>query len=290
MSDFLASVREGDRTAYLATLFAPEPIRPALFALAAYGLELKRIVSNAVDPLAAEVRLQWWRDAIRNEGYGADAPVPLVMALREAMDAYTWPADTLCAISEGRIHDLYADPFPDTDAFDGYAGEVFAAPLQLAALAFGIHRLGMADGAQAARSAATAAGYGGIALAAADAAEREAVRIRAGRTHIPLSLWQSAGIGDIAPWLSKARPPTETPAAIAKLVAHGLAADAGMREAIAALTPVLRGALLPAMTARRRLKAVMRRPMAPSTPGPLTIQWTLWRSARAFNKDVRPSG
>ncbi|WMS42406.1 squalene/phytoene synthase family protein [Acuticoccus sp. MNP-M23] len=278
--DFAADVRTGDRTQYLATLFAPESARPALYALAAYRLELARIVARARDPLAAEVRLQWWRDAIRNEGFGEGAPVPLVLALRDGMARYGWPAETLAAMSEARIHDLYADPFEDTDGFDGFAGEAFAAPLQLAAMAHAIAHHGEEAGFAAARTAAGAAGHGGVALAAADAALGEAQRLGAGRTHIPATLWQAAGVANIAAHIEAGTVPDALPAAVRAIVDHGEAADAAFRGALKGADPAVRAALLPAFTARPALAAARKRPAAPRMPGPLGVQWTLWRAAR----------
>jgi len=282
--EFADDVRTGDRTTYLAILFAPEAARPALFALAAYALELGRIVARAREPLAAEVRLQWWRDAIRNEGFGADAPVPLVRALREGMARYGWPADTLAAMSEARIHDLYADPFADTDGFDGFAGEAFAAPLQLAAMACAIAVHGDDAGFAAARTAAGAAGHGGVALAAADAAQGEARRLAAGRTHIPATVWQAAGVADIRAHIEAGTVPVELPAAVTAIAAHGEAADRAFRAAAGGADPAVRPALLTAFTARRALAAARKHPEAPREPGPLATQWTLWRAARSLRK------
>ena len=104
---FADEIRTHDRTAFLATLFAPEAARPALLALAAYRIELRRIVERARDPLAAEIRLQWWRDALT--GAGEAGGVPIAVALQEAAARCRWPAETLAAISEAHIYDLYAD-------------------------------------------------------------------------------------------------------------------------------------------------------------------------------------
>ncbi|MEM0906604.1 MAG: squalene/phytoene synthase family protein [Pseudomonadota bacterium] len=285
--DHLGELRTADRTAYLTQLFAPAPLRPALCALALFGIELDRIVQRAKEPLAAEVRLQWWRDAIANEGYGAHSGVPLVNALRSAMGEYAWPADTLGAMSEARIHDLYADPFPNSDAFDGYAGEVFATPLQLSAIAHGVLAYGLLDGPQHARSAATAAGYGGVALAAASAAVKEPARLAAGRTHIPLSIWTAAGVETIQDHLSAHTPPPQTEEAIGQLVAHGLRADAALQEALRAVPGDLAGALLPALSAGDTLRAAAARPLSPRLPGPLATQWRLWRAARRLRSITR---
>ncbi|MEM7692877.1 MAG: squalene/phytoene synthase family protein [Pseudomonadota bacterium] len=270
MSAFAATVRAADRTAYLATLFAPEVARPALLALAAYGLELTRIVTRANDPVAAEIRLQWWRDAIRNEGFGEGAGVPLVTALREAANRFAWPLDTLCTISEGRIHDLYADPFADFDAFDGYAGEVFGAPLQLGAMAVSIARLGEASGLAAARTAASAAGYGGVVLCTQDALHGEAARLLVGRTHGPQTAWQSAGVADLPARLNAG---AGAPPPLAALRDHGQRAADAFWRAADATAPEARSALILAGAATRGLSRC-------APPGPFRAQLRLWRAAR----------
>ncbi|MEM8853919.1 MAG: squalene/phytoene synthase family protein [Pseudomonadota bacterium] len=273
--DIAQAVREGDRALYLSHLFAPETVRPELFALAAYQIELKRIVERAREPLAAEVRLQWWRDALRNEGFGAGGGVDLVEALRAAITRFGWPVDALASMSEGRIHDLYADPFADLDAFDGYAGETRAVPLQLAAIAMSV---AAGEGADLARQAATAAGYGGVALAAADAAIGAPAALSRQRTLLPLNLWPSAEA------LREAvEGGTMTPAAVEAvraLAQHGLTADDRMRALIAEVPESARAALLPAFLARAPLEAAVRQPQNVASPGPIRTQWTLWRAAQ----------
>jgi len=282
--EFAGVLRRADRTRYLAALFAPESVRPALHALGLYAVELERIVRRARDPVAAEVRLQWWRDAVADRGYGAGATVPLVRALREAMGRYAWPPETLAAMSEARIHDLYADPFADTDAFDGYAGEAHAAPLQLAAMALAMDALGEEDGIAAARSAAVAAGHGGVALAAADTVLAERERLAAGRTHIPLSLWREAGARAPQDDLAEGREPEGLGRAVTLMAAHGAEADEATRTAAAGVAPAARPALLPAFTAQPVLRSAAARPLSPRAPGPLATQWRLWRAARVLSR------
>ncbi len=62
-----ALVREGDPDRYLATLFAPAAARPHLFALYAFSLTVARVREAASNPMAGEIRLQWWRDALQGE-------------------------------------------------------------------------------------------------------------------------------------------------------------------------------------------------------------------------------
>jgi 15-cis-phytoene synthase len=57
-------VRESDKDRFLATLFAPAAHRPALFSLYAFGIEIAQVAARVKEPLAGEIRLQWWRDAV----------------------------------------------------------------------------------------------------------------------------------------------------------------------------------------------------------------------------------
>jgi phytoene synthase len=282
--DFAAEVRARDRTAFLGTLFAPEAVRPALLALAAYRLECRRIVETVSDPMAAEIRLQWWRDAIRNQGYGEGGGVPLVEALREGILQYGWPADALCSVSEAHIHDLYADPFETWDDFDGYAGEGFGTPVQLAAMALCVHALGDQMGQAAARTAATAAGYAGVAEAAADAALYFVPRFLRARTGVPAAAFREATGREVREALERGKVPETAAGAVQALVEHGAWADGEMRAALPSVAAEAKAAFLPALAARASLEAVRRAPLSPRAPGALKVQWTLWREARRLAK------
>lgn len=278
------SVRAGDRIHYLATLFAPASVRSALLALGAYRLELDRIVRTARDPVAAEIRLQWWRDAIADRGFGEGAGVALVVALRAGMQRYGWPQEVLCAVSEARIHDLYADPFADWTAFDGYADESRGALVRMAAMALAVEALGPEAGAAAAAGAAGAAGHAGVALAAADRAPTVAMRLAAGRAVVPVAVWRRETGRELVDDLAAGRATQGAEAAVAALVAHARAADAAMRRELAAVAPQVQAAFLPALTARRHLDAAARVPLAPRSPSPWRLQLALWREARRLRR------
>ncbi|RAH99704.1 hypothetical protein DLJ53_18225 [Acuticoccus sediminis] len=278
------AVRDGDRTRWLAALFAPEPTRPALHALAAYRLELKRIVETVSDPMAAEIRLQWWRDAIRNEGYGAGRSVPLVDHLRQGAERYRWPLETLCAVSEAFIHDLYADPLASWDDFDGYAGEGQGALVQLAAMALCVDALGADDGLAAARSAGTAAGYAGVVLAAADVASSVPRRFARGVSLVPSSVWREATGEEQGASMSAGRLPEGAGRAASAVAGHGEAAHRAMREHIAGVAPAARAAFLPALAARRHLALAARAPLSEPQPAVWRTQIDLWRAARWVNR------
>lgn len=60
----LEAARTGEPDRYLSALYASEPARGRLMALAAFAAGLARISSTIREPMLIEIRLQWWRDAL----------------------------------------------------------------------------------------------------------------------------------------------------------------------------------------------------------------------------------
>lgn len=87
-----ARAHEPDR--YIAALLSPAPARAHLIALAALTGEINKISRVVSDPHLAEIRLQWWRDAVlapqvvSTGNPVADAIIP-VIAEREDLRALT---------------------------------------------------------------------------------------------------------------------------------------------------------------------------------------------------------
>lgn len=130
----MAAVRAADPDRYLAALYAPADRREALFALYAFNAEIAAVRDRIREPMAGEVRLQWWRDAIAAEGDEAAAGHPLAEALRRAILAHRLPERAFDAMLEARVFDLYDDPMPTRTDLEGYCGETASALIQLAAL------------------------------------------------------------------------------------------------------------------------------------------------------------
>src|SRR5271166_6346598 len=101
-----ALVREADKDRYLASLFAPADRRPYLHALYAFDLEVARVRALAREPMAGEIRLQWWREAIAGTRPEASAH-PVAAALTETMARCGLAAATLGDLIEARAFDLY---------------------------------------------------------------------------------------------------------------------------------------------------------------------------------------
>ncbi|MGG5808494.1 squalene/phytoene synthase family protein [Falsiroseomonas sp. CW058] len=119
--DLAGFVRRHDPDRFLCTLFAPAPRRPALFALLAYNHEIARAREAATNPIAALIRLQWWREAVEEAAEGRPArrhevAGPLHAALASgALD----PRDLL-ALADAREMEMEEGGMPTRGAFGAY--------------------------------------------------------------------------------------------------------------------------------------------------------------------------
>jgi 15-cis-phytoene synthase len=181
----LATLRDTDRDRYLACLMSPEDTRGALAALYAFNAEIARVRDVVREPLPGEIRLQWWRDLLEGTADGDTGGNPIAAGLLEAVERYRLPRQTLIAMTEARIFDLYDDPIPDRNALEGYAGETASALIQLASLVLS-HE-------DAARSA-EAAGHAGVAQAIAGIFLLLPIHRRRNQLFVPLDILSATGL------------------------------------------------------------------------------------------------
>ncbi len=114
-----ALVHKADPDRFLAAMAAPVAARAILFPIYALNVEVARAPWVTQEPMIAEMRLQWWRDALQEIAQGPTVrrhevvtPLSRVLSphLAEKMDKYV-------AV---RRWDIYRDPFEDQDHFDAY--------------------------------------------------------------------------------------------------------------------------------------------------------------------------
>ena len=128
------ALRKGDRDRYLSTLVLDGEHRNAVTALYAFNADVASIRERVSDPAPGEIRLQWWSDALEGQGHGAIRQNPVADALLDTMTRYSIPAGTLLRLIGARRFDVYDDPMPDLETFEGYAGETVSTLYQLAAM------------------------------------------------------------------------------------------------------------------------------------------------------------
>lgn len=86
------AARAHERDRYLAALLAPRRIRADLIALAAFAGEMARIPGWVEDPMAGEIRFQWWREVLGLAEERRDAGGhPIAVAVKRAMVEYGLP-------------------------------------------------------------------------------------------------------------------------------------------------------------------------------------------------------
>jgi len=113
-----ALTERADPDRFLATMAAPPDLRDRLWPIWAYNAEVARAPWVTQETGIAEIRLQWWRDAVA--GMADDGPVrqhEVVVPLAAVVRARDIPADLLDGIVAARRWDIYTDPFEDTAHF-----------------------------------------------------------------------------------------------------------------------------------------------------------------------------
>ncbi len=115
---------------FRAAMAAPVAARRVLFPIYAFNVEVSRAPWMTQEPLIAEMRLQWWRDALEEIAGGATVRRhEVVTPLAEVLDARG--AALLDALIVARQWDIYRDPFEDdahlTDYLEKTSGNLMLA-------------------------------------------------------------------------------------------------------------------------------------------------------------------
>ena len=272
MSHVAEHLKANDRDRYFATLVIPEPAREAIQALYAFNVEVASVRDRAREPAPGEIRLQWWVDALKGEGHGAVRQNPIADALLTAIDTYKLPASVaLQRLISARRFDLYDDPMPDEQTFEGYAGETVSVLYQLSAMILN-------GGAEI--ETGDAAGHLGVAQALIGHLRAFGLIAARGRIFLPWSIFAANGVREgelFAGQVSEGL-----------LAGHAQAVDlarehmAKAETAIATLPKALRPAFAQIALQKIYLRQIERRATTPLAPPAEVADWrkiaamTLW--------------
>lgn len=118
-----ALVEKGDPLRFRTVMAAPLAAREKLFALYAFNVEVARAPWVTQEPMIAEMRLQWWRDALDEiaQDAGKIRRHQVVTPLARVID--TTSATQLDALVAARRWDIYKDAFEDEGHFERYIDE-----------------------------------------------------------------------------------------------------------------------------------------------------------------------
>ena len=149
---------------FLATLFAPADKRPALFAIYAFDIEIAHVSGRVSEPLAGEVRLQWWRDVVTGISREQAAGHPVAAALIETIEHHQLPEQILVDLIEAQRDALYRKPVETIGEFEQWAEKTYGGIFALAA------RILSGDGVDASSDLDDVSRHAGIAFACMKAA------------------------------------------------------------------------------------------------------------------------
>lgn len=247
----LARVRDPDR--FLCALFAPADKRDALFALIAFNDELARAREVATNPMAALIRLQWWRDAIAAAREGRPPLRHEVAApLAAAIGAGALDSGDLIAMIDAREAETEEDGIATRAAFDSYLRGTAGG------FAVAAGRLLSGPGAHLAALQALGAAYG-----LAGVLRSVPARAAHGQCLLPADALAEAGLGFAQV--------TQDPAAPGLATLRRRLAEEGLQAlratARGAIPPAAIAAALPAVLARRDLARLARGRDGPAARG-----------------------
>lgn len=127
-------VRSADPARFFASQFIPGVDRDDIFALHAFDLEIRKIIRTIREPVAGEIRLQWWREVFQGTRNAEAAASPLAHLMLDLTQRHSIGPQIWENYLDGRIFDLYDDVVEDRAAFEAYAGQTEGTVLQLACL------------------------------------------------------------------------------------------------------------------------------------------------------------
>jgi phytoene synthase len=266
-----ALVRAADKDRFLAALFAPAEHRGALHALYAFNVEIVRVRESIHEPLAGEIRLQWWNDAIAGKAAGDVEANPVAAALLAAVARYRLPRELLTGLIAARRFDLYDDPMARFTDFDDYAGATSSAVMELAARILG------GDGMP---GLAPVAFHAGLGYAIAGLLQAFPVHAARGQLFLPLEVLERHGAGRRVVEAKQATSELRTALAEMRHLAREHLAQAA--RAVDDLPAAVLPALLPAALAPPLLQRMERAdydPFVPVETAQWRRQWRLWRAA-----------
>lgn len=268
-------VRTSDFERYAATLFVSPDQRRALLSLYAFNIEIARVREQISQPLAGEIRLQWWDDLLGGTELGDAVGNPVAAELLHTIERLRLPHDRLRRMIDAHRFDLYDEPMPTMADLQGYLYDTASA-------LFGLGAQALNDGLPVDDAATYHAGLA-IGLARiVEALPRHAAR---GQSYLPADLLAQFRIdtNDVAAG--------KTTAELTELLRHlAMEARTHLDEAIALLGSVpklSRKAFLPLAVLGRELAVIEDKTYNPFAPQPMSrlrLLTSMWFKARAFDR------
>jgi 15-cis-phytoene synthase len=265
-------VRTHDFARYASTLFMAMDQRRALLALYAFNAEISRVREHVTQPLAGEVRMQWWTDMLMGVGHGGVEGNPVAAELLLTIRHFHLPVELLTRLIEEHQFDLYNDPMPSMAALEGYVNDTAAALFMLGAA---IAARPSAEIEHLARHAGLAQGFSQVIANLPRDASRQ-------QLFVPMQVLQQHGSSIEEVFAGKQTPKLR--AAVDQLLGDARSHLDTAFKLLADVPPEVRPIFLPLALVRRDLAWMSRAdtdPLVPRAMSRFSSLWTLWRASRS---------
>lgn len=229
----LQDIRDAARTFaldhYLAALLAPAAARDDLVALTAWWGETCRISQSVSEPALAEIRLQWWRDALQPDAGPSGHPV--ADAVREVIARHDLDHMQFERLLDARSLELDRVSFDDQTGLSAYVSDTDGVHMSLRARVLG------------------------LAINEPIATALELAAQSYGRVRIALALPHWAAHGRMT-WWNDTSPEASAREAVAALAAAARAARGQLIDRSGPFSPQLIDAILPVALVEPYLRAL----------------------------------
>ncbi|WOF73902.1 squalene/phytoene synthase family protein [Parvibaculaceae bacterium PLY_AMNH_Bact1] len=122
----LNQLKRLDHDRYLAILLTPERQRDVLAAISAFDAEMIRIPTTVSEPMLADIRFQWWREALGEMTSVSDPGHEIAAALADTLFDYGVAPTALNSLIDLRSRDLAEHPFATLGDLSDYHHQVAA--------------------------------------------------------------------------------------------------------------------------------------------------------------------
>jgi phytoene synthase len=231
------------------------------------------------DPVAGEIRLQWWSDVLAGDGRGEIEAHPVASALRASVARYALPPERLQATISARRFDLYDEPMAALAELEAYADGASAGLIALAAQI--LNGGGASD-------LETLSHHAGRAHAIAGLLKAFPFHAARGQLFVPLELLERHGADREDVRIGRATPQLRS--ALADLRDSARRHLRQAQDMARTVSPDVMPALLPVALAGATLARMERGDYDPFVPveiAPWRRQWLIWRAARRPSRIFR---
>ncbi|KAJ7600708.1 isoprenoid synthase domain-containing protein [Mycena floridula] len=114
-------VRKHDYESWLLAPFYPKSRQDDYFALKAFSIDLAMVQDSVSNPLIGKMRMQFWRDAIKNTANGKPPESPIALALSETFGRVPLPLYHFLRIIDARDAELTAPSHLTMDSLTAHA-------------------------------------------------------------------------------------------------------------------------------------------------------------------------